>query len=190
MPSEQPPTGKKPRHSHRLIVFLLLAGCVVVGALLVHQHLAAPRGPAQRTLRSADAGPGPASEPAFYGDLAALAANPLAVADLEELKQDPPDALAPPEGVRLSGLRRKLPYATSDIIRYLSSSSSDAVAAFYRTSLAQRGFKLVKDGKNLAGDGPSLTFVQDRRVFQVELHPAEKGTKVRVVLVITRSTEQ
>lgn len=140
--------------------------------------------------------PAPASMPVLASNPADWGGAPLAGTGLTVLDRDPPEALAPPDSVRSSGFRKRLPEGwgpqtreaafgvpSSDVITYFSRRGSAELEEFYRVEMEQRGFRLISRQRTMSRDGVFLAFAKDRRECTVSLHVGG-SEQTRVVVIV------
>jgi hypothetical protein len=182
----------RPKARPRRTALLLAGGALAVPLALIAHYLLAQRHRPGTEWPDANQGffrpDQPAAEPTTLpaGGLVELARNPLAGQGMEPLRDDPRDAIAPPGGVRVSGFRRQVPGGAADIIIYESSDRLESLETFYRTRLAEAGFKVLPSGSPAPQDARSLVFSRQGQSYQVLLRPTGGGRAARVVLVISR----
>ena len=164
-----------------------VAVCAVAAALVLHDRFVRRRTPEPaRRPGVVWQWPTPETMPAATRPWD-MATDPLAAVGMRPLDRLPPDLVAPPGAVRSYAFRRTLPDGVMDNLVCVVAADMDAVEAFYRAALGQRGFKLKKLGPTMRGDGRELLFLgSGKDCYGVSLRPADKGRKVRIALVVFR----
>ena len=128
----------------------------------------------------------PASGPAEPADPTTWVDDPLAGVGMSRLANDPPGVVVPPGAVRHSGFRRRLADGAEDIITYVHQSDLPAVEAFYRSRLAEAGYRLAPTGAAGADQTIMVFLAEAGQVYRVVLKSVDNGKKVKIVLVIAR----
>jgi hypothetical protein len=161
--------------------------CAVAAGLAGHHWLTRrPGGPGNLSGPPPVNWPTPTTLQAPPGDPARWAEDPLAAVNMQVLPQDPADAVPPPGAIRQGAFRHLLPDGASDVVRYVCPRTVPALEDFYRTRLAQAGFKLVSRTDRTPNDGVWLVFLRQGQSYVVSLRPLAEGNEVGIVLVIAR----
>lgn len=170
--------------------------CVAIGAAVIGAALAAhylwvrpPREPPPPRARGVvwqwPAATAPTTAPASP---LALTTQALEGVDLCRLAELPADLALPPGAVRSYAFRRALPDGVMDNLVGVADATVQDAAEFYRTTLRRCGYTLVTHRPAKRPGGMEMLFLKGSKDYcRVGLRPADKGKKVRIALVISRS---
>jgi hypothetical protein len=165
---EFPRMGSSPVHG-----LLAMAAMVVVGL--------AGCGKGDGGAR-ATTGPASTSSPAT-GPFAGL--EELGGSDAAQLKELPPQAIAPPGAKRLYAFGGQAPDGLAARIGFLVEGDVAAIESFYKTQLPAQGYKLERSGPSMRPGGVSLAFLNEKEQFYfVNLRPADNNRSVKIILII------
>lgn len=126
--------------------------------------------------------PASTSSPAT-GQFAGL--DELGGSDAAQLKELPPQAIAPPGAKRTYAFGGQTPDGWADRISFLAEGDVSAVESFYKTQLPAKGYKLKRSGPSMRPGGVSLAFLNEKeQIYFVNLYAADNNTRVKIILII------
>ncbi len=117
-------------------------------------------------------------------------ADGVRAAGVKAIRGKVADAVVPAGAKRLYAFHSKELTGPMDRAAFLLALAPAGAEEFYKTQMAEKGYRLMARNKALDGRGVAMVFSKaGGQYYYVNLHPTDKNTETKAVLMITRPVE-